>query len=743
MEQISNQRESKINNSGESKIIRPEGVISGKRKMSEQVLKEAKQSLKELKFERNPEEENEKENKEKKKEPEKEREIGRKEEKKEKEEKGISENLDDKKIEEKRREERERKENELLLRSLVQARKEIAALESKKKRSKEEEEKLNKAREEYQKIRKSLLERKIKEMEGLKKKDIKLEAVEFILEEQNKFIEEKKKYRGKWCKIVEHLLDNRIFQAYAKIPKKYRWVGMAALGSAVLLGSGAGVAAAGAYFGLKLSKYAVGSLTSAGALKAVQMFEEIYGRRVREKFELKANEFFKKNNFELTLDNLIKEADSNLEKVIKSKKWTNRAKILAGIGGYFAGYELTDIIGHNIVEVCGLDHSIVEKGGHKIKKYSYKEQFIETVQKGDSVWKLAEKALVKKLGSQWNQLDESQKIYFIDAIKDKVSANPEKFGLHTDNIDLIHPGDKIDFSSTLNNEKFLNNVLEKAEKLSPQEKVHIISGIDWKKEVIQGKEMYVSAKTESIGNVRVGFIDINHDYAPDKAVIINQKGELLKEIDFKGDPYNLKDISLYLKEVKERTEEISEKYPPEILNDGEIFEAVENNPKILSQIMEIKNNFGIKDVKEAFSDYQLLTKYHLFEHSELLKGIKSESWDLDQLKILKFISENYSNIEKSQVYSVLDFSKHLEGISVDQKINWIKLYLDPAENIDALTKIKPDIDLNKVNDIYWKNDGLVVRVNRKLWFDKNIIIRPPIENLEKIYKFKKIINYGK
>lgn len=810
MEQFNTQKEPRIDDGKDSKIIRPVGVISGKRKISKQELKKTKQTLEELKIEKKLKKKKKEgkllshEEAVKLREIEMIREFARRRKTKEIE-KGEKKSEDKEEEREKieGKKEKERKENELLLQSLIQARKEVAALESKKKRSKEEEEKLNKAREEYQKIRKYLLERRIKEMEELEEKNIKLKAVKFILEEQNNFIEEKNKHRGKWQKVAEHLLNNRIFQAYARIPKKYRWIGMSALGSAVLLGSGAGVAVAGAYFGLKLSKYIVGSLTAGGTLKAVQMFEEFYGQRIRKNLELKASEFFKKNDLELTLDNLIKEADSNLEKVVKSKKWTNRAKILAGIGGFFAGYELTDVIGHNLLEVFGLDHQsiFIEKGrggkaetlehkeihgkshqapeklagkkealdhskipgSEKISKsdnivtgkshqitgklagkkevlnsskiaetekvltsQGFQEQFIEVAQKGDSVWKLAEKALSKKFGAQWNQLDEAQKIYFIDALKDKVAANPEKFGLHTDNIDLIHPGDKINFSSTLNNEKFLNNVLEKAKKLSLQEKVHIISHIDWKKEVVHGREIYVSTKAESIGNVRVGFVDINHDYVPDKAIIINQKGEMLTKVDFKGSPKSLKDISSYLKEVKERAEEISAKYPPEILNNGEVFRAIKNNPKVLSQIMEIKNNFGIKDIKEAFSDYQLLTKYHLLkEHSDLLKEVGNKNWDPDQLKVLRFISTNYDSIKESQVYSVLDFSRHLVGVSFEKKMSWVRLYLDPVKNIDALSRIKPDIDLSKIKEIYWKDYSLIIRIKRKMWIDKDITVNPP------------------
>jgi hypothetical protein len=73
------------------------------------------------------------------------------------------------------------------------------------------------------------------------------------------------------------------------------------------------------------------------------------------------------------------------------------------------------------------------------------------VQKGDSVWKLVEKQLEARdyfkglTGSPEEIL--AKKTYFIDAIKDKIVENPQKFGISSGDADLIKPGEKIDFSS--------------------------------------------------------------------------------------------------------------------------------------------------------------------------------------------------------------------------------------------------------------------------------------------------------
>ncbi len=78
------------------------------------------------------------------------------------------------------------------------------------------------------------------------------------------------------------------------------------------------------------------------------------------------------------------------------------------------------------------------------------ENIIE-MQKGDTVWGLAEKQLETRgyfkglTGSPEEIL--AKKRYFIDAIKDKIEANPEKFGISSGDADLIKPGEKMDFSS--------------------------------------------------------------------------------------------------------------------------------------------------------------------------------------------------------------------------------------------------------------------------------------------------------
>ena len=97
---------------------------------------------------------------------------------------------------------------------------------------------------------------------------------------------------------------------------------------------------------------------------------------------------------------------------------------------------------------------------------------IVEVQKGDSIWKIAAKQLEQRFGDKFNSLNEAQKTYVIDAIKDKVAAHPEKFGL-TD-IDQLKVGQKIDFSSIFEKNEELQKIFEKAGNLTPQQTENIL-----------------------------------------------------------------------------------------------------------------------------------------------------------------------------------------------------------------------------------------------------------------------------
>ncbi len=88
-----------------------------------------------------------------------------------------------------------------------------------------------------------------------------------------------------------------------------------------------------------------------------------------------------------------------------------------------------------------------EVDGGEVLTGAQAEDFIETAQKGDSIWKMAEDQLEKHYGEKFSGLEEAQKTYLIDAIKDKIAENPENFGMN--DVDDLKIGQEVDFSKAL------------------------------------------------------------------------------------------------------------------------------------------------------------------------------------------------------------------------------------------------------------------------------------------------------
>ncbi len=103
------------------------------------------------------------------------------------------------------------------------------------------------------------------------------------------------------------------------------------------------------------------------------------------------------------------------------------------------------------------------------------EDFRITAQKGDSVWTMAKKAVENSetYGENFKSLNQAQKTYVIDAIKDQVAKNPKGFGL-TD-VDIMKPGQEINLSEFFNKEGVVEEFLGKAGKLSKEQIENILS----------------------------------------------------------------------------------------------------------------------------------------------------------------------------------------------------------------------------------------------------------------------------
>lgn len=94
------------------------------------------------------------------------------------------------------------------------------------------------------------------------------------------------------------------------------------------------------------------------------------------------------------------------------------------------------------------------------------KNFVQEFKKGDSVWKVAERQLWETYGDKFNAFNPEQKTYLIDAIKDKIVADPEKFGLKNGvDFSKIQAGQKINLESAFSNNEEVEQLFGKASEI--------------------------------------------------------------------------------------------------------------------------------------------------------------------------------------------------------------------------------------------------------------------------------------
>lgn len=99
--------------------------------------------------------------------------------------------------------------------------------------------------------------------------------------------------------------------------------------------------------------------------------------------------------------------------------------------------------------------------------------YIQTVKKGDNVWKIAERQLEAKLGENFTGLSNEKQTYLIDAIKDAVEKNPSLFGVVSGNANVLSVGDRIDLGGIINNKEFIGSALSGANGLTQEQMENI------------------------------------------------------------------------------------------------------------------------------------------------------------------------------------------------------------------------------------------------------------------------------
>ena len=300
--------------------------------------------------------------------------------------------------------------------------------------------------------------------------------------------------------IREH--SKEIIERYKKMPLIKKIAIGAAFGFAGMGAVYTGAAMAGVIGGaVALRRIFLGMVTGTSvALTA----EKITRRRAEKKIDRGAKRLAEKleslsedeklKYLEKKISGTIKDEDNSLNK-IKNKNLRNLGLgVLAGtlasnyhllgdkISGLFGVSEVAEKTGETAGEwkAGGLDYdrfreiilgdkNFAETVGAEEGLEASAEtsgSFAETAGPGDSVWKMAERQLEQHFGEKFTSLEGSEKTHIIDAIKDRVAANPAAFGLQ--NIDQISVGQEIDFSDIMKDSAEMDALLEKGSNLSDE-----------------------------------------------------------------------------------------------------------------------------------------------------------------------------------------------------------------------------------------------------------------------------------
>jgi|GEM_PF-6172484 len=284
----------------------------------------------------------------------------------------------------------------------------------------------------------------------------------------------------------------------AKIQRPYRSaiIGATIAGGGLAFGAGAVTAAAMTlplYIGYRALRSVTGGTFGYYLQKYVgeKIVDSTYSQDVRkiyeENVEAQANQLtgdeqlkelvlqrdfgtFSEKNYvygkELDLEFRKKEAVAN-----KYRKWNRRLMtVLTGVIGGNLGAQLIDMgadAAMGTVAATGAEHIVnAPKSGETNPEHIPPSGHIEnlaTAHKGDSVWKLIEEDSAKNVKG-FSDLNEAQKTYFIDHLKDQVTADPHKFGL--ENADQIKVGYGKELDSLFENNQDIENTLESAKHLS-------------------------------------------------------------------------------------------------------------------------------------------------------------------------------------------------------------------------------------------------------------------------------------
>lgn len=473
----------------------------------------------------------------------------------------------------------------------------------------------------------------------------------------------------------------KVVEWYRKLPLKYKL-----MISAGLIGGGIAAGAIGGATGVALATGVVtgrwfqrvlgGAATAVGLEGLIKHYQEKKTeKKTFKEFGDKLSEMIKKND---------KELDKKLfELVGKRKSQKTKRYIIAGAAGAFVASGLLGKIIQWGVEETGIGKTIRESwdkiGGVKkpapseieLKKAfsmpSYEappgQEFPayepltggpQIAQKGDSVWKIIERQLEERYGEKFTGLDEARKTYIIDALKDKVAENPEKYGL-TD-IDKIKAGKVYDFLPGSKSE--IDSAFQEANSLKEKQIESIIKIRDWAK-THPGERLTTDKIDEILYGKKLATSEYP-SYEPPPYESTYESYEDLKE-ELPGEYAEEELPGEYVKEelIKEKDKILPEQTKWSLETEHQIKEIMERN--------EISN---VRSIGFTEAEYKAIANFKIGRLLELIPS-KEQAWETwrsqESFKLMKIPHDGF--------YGASEFKKHIrlaELIRSYQPGPWVK-----------------------------------------------------------------------
>ena len=490
---------------------------------------------------------------------------------------------------------------------------------------------------------------------------------------------------------------------YRKLPLKYK-LAM----SAGLFAGGIGAGAIGGVAGLSLATGVIGGrwfqriFGGAATVVAVEGFMKHFQEKRLEKKTIK--------NFADKLSEKIKNNDKELDKKLfeligKKKKQKITRYIVAGTAGVVVGTGLLGKVINWGSEKIGIGKSIreaVEKigiskpkispdltkvlsmpdyepplgeemsayepsvaPGEEMPAYEAVKGGPQIAQKGDSVWKIIGRQLEERYDEKFARLDEARKTYIIDALKDKVAANPEKFDL-TD-IDKIKAGKSYDFlpSSKMEIDRIfeeagnlkrnqLESILENNEKIENWLKAHPGEKLTTGKidEILYGKKLPLTEGFIYEAPSGEGFLEeeVNEEkLAREEFAEEKLSGQEIAEDEFPGEEVPTETVETMPEEKKWSLE----------------------TEKQIEEAMKYNEMTHIKTIGFTEGEYEAIKNFKIGRLLELIPS-REEAWNncsLDEfLKIKK-------EIPHDGFYGTREFYKHIKLAELIRSYhpgNWVK-----------------------------------------------------------------------